>query len=286
MKIAFQGERGAYGERAALSYFGERAHDDLVAYAAWEDVFDSVASGDSEFGVVPIENSLAGSVRQNYDLLCDKNVSICGEIYLPIHHMLLTRSPVDIKEIKRVYSHPQALAQCSGFLKKHPRIEQVASSNTAAAAKFVAEKGQDSDAASASEVAAEEYSLKIIKKNIENFAHNTTRFLILGPRSSEPVTTQSCMRTSIVFSLENRPGALVNALSLFSGESLDLFKIESRPAPTRGFDYLFYLDFKGNAAEEPSKSVLGQLAESAPFYRCLGIYPCGTIDPDNRTESA
>jgi len=266
MKVAFQGEPGAYSEQAVFNYYGEV---ETLPCESFDVMFDSVVSGTSDFALAPIENSLAGSIHQNYDLLLLHDLHIVGEYLLRVHHCLITLPGVKKEEIKKVISHPQALGQCAGYLRSHGiRAEQVY--DTAGSVKMLKESGARDTAAIASRRAAEIYEMQIVEEGIEDNAENYTRFLVVG---RESVIPQNEAKTSIVFTLKNMPGALFKALSVFALRDIDLTKIESRPLQGKPWEYLFYIDFVGSTGDEVSKRALDHLGEYAVTLRVLGSYP-------------
>jgi prephenate dehydratase len=239
MKVSFQGEPGAYSEQAVFNYYGEEV--ETLPCESFDVMFDSVASGKSGFALAPIENSLAGSIHQNYDLLLRHDLHIVGEYLLRVRHCLITMPGVKKDDIKKAISHPQALGQCAGYLRSHGiKAEQVY--DTAGSVKMLKELGARDIAAIASRRAAELYGMQIIEEGIEDNAENYTRFLAVG---REPVAPTNEAKTSIVFTLKNQPGALFKALSVFALRDLDLTKIESRPLQGKPWEYLFYVDFIG-----------------------------------------
>ena len=266
MKIAFQGERGAYSEAAAIAYFG--GDIEPVACESFDLVFERVESGEVKRGAVPIENSLAGSIHRNYDLLLRHNLHIVGEKIFRVRHCLIAHNGVSKADIKQVWSHPQALAQCEHYIKRlGASIE--ATYDTAGSVKLLKESPRRDVAAIASRRAAEVYGLQILDEGIEDDEANFTRFLIL---SRQPEPTSQPSKTSIVFSLRNTPGALFKALSVFALRDLDLTKIESRPIPGQTWAYSFYLDFVGSTAEPVVIRALDHLGEIATTLRVLGSY--------------
>ncbi len=273
MTIAFPGERGAFSELAAKEYFGKKQR--AISFPEFEDVFKVVANGTHPFGIIPIENSFAGSIYQNYDMLLESGLNITGEIYLKINHQLMVNQGCDLKSVKRIYSHPQAFAQCKNYLKKFRKEQLIAFSNTALAVKKIKDDQLRDTAAIASMQAVIDYDMKVIESNIEDNKGNTTRFLVVSKKENKTRSEQ--MKTSIVFSMKNIPGALFKALSVFALRDIDLDKIESRPVNTRGFQYLFYLDFKGDIRSTVSKNAVSHLQEITTFYRMLGSYPIGRV---------
>ncbi len=271
MRIAFQGERGAYSEAAAIAYFGEVIEP--VPCATFDEVFAGVEGGAVERGVIPIENSLAGSIHRNYDLLLRHTLHIVGEKIFRVQHCLIAQPGASMGEVRIVTSHPQALAQCEHYVARLGAAIEPAY-DTAGAVKLLKESGRRDTAAIASRRAAEVYGMEILAEGIEDDEANFTRFLVI---SREPLPADSASaapsKTSVVFSLRNTPGALFKALSVFALRDLDLTKIESRPIPGKTWDYSFYLDFAGNLAEPGTARAIEHLREIATTLRVLGSYP-------------
>jgi prephenate dehydratase len=275
MKIAFAGERGSFAELAAAQFFGPK--QTLVSVPEFENVFSTVSSGRSQHGIIPIENSLTGSIHQNYDLFLDSKLSITGEIFLRVSHYLIANHGVKPHNIKRVFSHPQGLAQCKKHLGKLPGIECIPVSNTAFAVKKIRDEHLLDAAAVASLQAAIDYDMNVLDKNIEDNKANITRFLILSKKPAAPRATSESLKTSVVFSLKNMPGALFRSLSVFALRDIDLVKIESRPVHGRPFEYLFYLDFEGGSNQQRQANALNHLNEITVFMRVLGSYERGRL---------
>jgi len=282
MTVAFAGERGAFGELAAIEYFGEKVK--LAALPEFGDVFRGVARGRYRFGVVPIENSLAGSIHENYDMLLESNLSIVGEVLLRIRHFLIANKGASRRQILKVFSHPVAFAQCKKFLKKFPHLTVVPVSNTAWAVKKIRNEDLRDAAAIASQQAAVDFDMQVLARNIEDTRWNTTRFLVVAKNYRFPsAAAAKQIKSSIVFSTKNIPGALYKCMSVFALRDINLHKIESRPVHGRGFQYLFYLDFEGDARDPVQRNAINHLREIATFYRFLGSYPVGTpLDPKYR----
>ncbi len=268
-RIAFQGEPGAYSEEAIQAHFSDR-ETVTAPCVSFEAVFDSVEDGSSDLGFVPIENSLAGSIHQNYDLLLKNSLWVIGEHQLRIKHCLIAEPGVQINEIKRIISHPQALAQCDGYLHQMPDVLVEPSYDTAGSVKLIHEKKDLISAAIASRRAAEIYKMSILAENIEDNPENFTRFLIL---SKHPLIAAHKAKTSIVFSVINKPGSLFKAMSVFALRDIDLAKIESRPLIGTPWDYLFYIDFYGSTQDQSVVRALSHLQEYATMMRVLGSYP-------------
>ncbi|MFH1849581.1 MAG: prephenate dehydratase [archaeon] len=267
MKIAFQGEAGAYSEAAIFQHFGRVS---AVPCKTFADVFGAVETGAVDLGVIPIENSHAGSITENYDLLLERGLFIVDEIYFRVVHCLLANQGAKLEGIKKVCSHPQALQQCRAFLSQH-RFQQLATSDTAESARLIKKKGSANEAAIASELAAELYSLVILEKGIETDKENTTRFLVISKNKSSEHHKSS--KTSVVFNTKDIPGALYNCLGCFANKGINLTKVESRPVRHRSWNYLFYLDFVGHIEDELVRGALDQLDKYTSFAKVLGSYP-------------
>jgi len=267
MRIAYQGEPGAFSEAAARLF--EPAWEP-IAFRTFDDVFEAVERGPAHYGVVPIENSIGGSIHGNYDLLLAHHVSIVGEVELPVVHQLLALPGATLEGLRRIHSHPQALAQCERFLRKLTGVEIVATLNTAGSATQVADDGRLDQAAIASARAGALYGLVPLAESIQDFDDNLTRFLVVGRR---PLDRGVPDKTTIVFTLANEPGALFKALAAFALRSIDLTKLESRPIPGKPWQYLFYADLGAPRSDLACARALAQLAEIAPTLRTLGSYP-------------
>jgi len=266
MRVAFQGEPGAYSEQAVFNYFG---HVETLPCESFDLVFNTVNALTCDAGLIPIENSLAGSIHQNYDLLLRNQLHIVGEYLLRVSHCLIVNPGVKREDIKKAISHPQALAQCAGYLRAlGVKVEQVY--DTAGGVKMLKESGVRDTAAIASRRAAELYKMQILEEGIEDNEENYTRFLAIG---REPTVPEGEAKTSIVFTLKNQPGSLFKAMSVFALRDIDLTKIESRPLQGKPWEYLFYIDFIGAAHEETIRRALDQLGEYATTLRVLGTYP-------------
>ncbi len=270
VRVAYQGEPGAYSEQAALEFLGPNIES--VPCRAFEDVFSLVSERKCQYGLIPVENSLAGSIHRNYDLMLEHDLHIIGEYNLRVRHCLLALPGVQIKDIQRVHSHPQALAQCDKNLKQLG-VEFVAEADTAGSARLILTRDERHAGALASRRAADVYNLVILSENMEDNPANYTRFLALacdpGPIEG---SEQSDYKTSIVFSLRNEPGALFKALSVFALRDIDLTKIESRPIQGQLWEYMFYIDFAGMAEDQNCSRALDHLAELSPYLRVLGSY--------------
>lgn len=279
MRVAFQGEPGANSEAAAVEYFGSEAA--TVPSENFEVLFERVAVGAADFAVAPIENTLAGSIHQNYDLLARHDLHIVGEVILRIQHFLIALPGVPLDDIRTVLSQPPALAQCDHYLRSQGWKREPAY-DTAGAVKLLKASGRRDTAAIAPRRAAQVYGMSILKENIEDNVQNYTRFLVLG---REPVNPPEPCKTSIMFTLHNVPGALFKALSVFALREIDLSKIESRPIPGAPWEYLFYLDFLASARTERGRRALGHLGELASTLRVFGSYPRAEFQASPELES-
>jgi len=278
MSIAYQGEPGAFSEAAALQIDGEAI---LVPCRSFEDVFDSVKGGPAGHGVLPIENSIGGSIHRNFDLLLEHDLPIVGEVELPVVHHLLAFANTTLDRVRRVYSHPQALAQCDRFLRTLDGVEIIATYDTAGSAKLIADQKMVDAAAIASARAAEVFGLVPLRSSIQDYEHNVTRFIVIGRR---PISAETPDKTTIVFTLPKGPGTLFKALSVFALRGIDLTKLESRPIPNRKWEYLFYADVAAARDELPCGRALAHLAEFAPMLRVLGSYPSYKPAPGGNAE--
>ncbi|HEX3879287.1 MAG TPA: prephenate dehydratase domain-containing protein [Bryobacteraceae bacterium] len=278
LPIAFQGERGAFSEIAARNLTGPGI--DVLPCARFEDVFRALADGRAGGAAIPIENTLAGSVHENYDHLLKFDFPIVGETSVRIIHNLMAPKGVAFSRVKRAFSHPVALNQCLDFFAKNPQIERIPFYDTAGSAKMVTEEGLEDAAAIASEAAAEIYGAHILRRSIESDRRNFTRFFLLrtdayAKRLPVRAAARAQWKTSLVFSTRNIPGALFRALSAFALRDLNLTKIESRPLRGKPYEYLFYVDFLERADAPAAVNALNHLRELADFLRVLGCYPKG-----------
>ena len=275
---AFQGERGAFSEEAARRLLGSRVK--VLPCQRFEELFRNLTEKSVQAAVVPIENTLAGSVHENYDHLLHHDLPIVAETNVRIVHNLIAPPGVPFRKIRRVFSHPVALNQCLNFFTDHPRIERVSFYDTAGSVKMIMEKQLTDAAGIASALAATNYGAAILKRSIEDDRRNFTRFFLLRrPEFARrfPVRTNSRTKwkTSLVFTTRNIPGALFRSLSAFALRDLNLAKIESRPLRGKPWEYLFYLDFFGHVDHPVSQKALGHLQEITDFFRVLGCYPQG-----------
>lgn len=267
-KVAFQGEPGAYGEMATLNHFPKA---ELLPVKSFQIVFQSLESGAVDFAVIPIENSIEGSINETYDLLLNTNVEVCGEVYQRIRHCLIINSGADNSKVRYAYSHPQALAQCRLYLQKR-NLEPVPTYDTAGAVKMIKEKKLNDAAAVASKRAAELYGMKIWEENIEDKTNNYTRFLVLSKMQSEPTGHDG---TSLIFSVKHVPGALYDILAEFANRRINLTKIESRPTKEVPWEYYFYVDFDGHKNDKKIRELIRILEKKTIFIKILGSYRRG-----------
>jgi prephenate dehydratase len=266
-RVAFQGERGAYSEGAAHRLLGRRI--DPCPCPTFEQVFEAVERGRVRFGLIPIENSLAGSIHRNYDLLLQHRLQIVAEVNHRIRHNLLALAGVRRRQIRRVLSHPVALEQCRRFLRRGG-WETVIVQDTAGAARLIREGGMRDAAAIAGREAARHHRMAVLASGIEDNPQNYTRFFLLS-RAGRPLGRPD--KTSIVFALPDRPGALFHSLSVFALRAINLAKIESRPIHGSPWEYHFYIDFHGSADSPVSRRALAHLREVASYLKVLGSYP-------------
>lgn len=293
MKAAFQGVHGAYSDLACKQLFGSSC--ETIPCETFEDVFIAVEKGRVDQAVIPIENSLAGSIHQNYDLLLDRKVHIVGETHLKVEHVLMCHPSTAWKSLTMIRSHPQALAQCSKFFAQEKQVQAVVYFDTAGAAKSLVTEVPANIGAIASAYAAKLYKLKVLRTNLQNQPNNFTRFLALKsgtiplPANSQTALPSAKQRnrvsrkikapqkTSIAFMPgKNQVGILFRILGVFALRDIDLLKIESRPNPLSPFEYWFYVDFSGGVGESKVDKALDHLREMAAELKILGSYPIAT----------
>ena len=273
--VAFQGENGAYSEEAIRQQFG--ADVETLPCRTFEEIFSSIDEERATAGAVPVENSLAGSINKAYDLLLDHDFRVQGEILLRVRHNLLTL-PGNGESIKQVRSHPQALAQCEGFLNRNGYVA-IPWYDTAGSAKELAEHPEQNVGVIASALAADIYELEVVQQGIEDLHYNFTRFFVIGKSDAEHAPDS---KTSLVFATPHSPGSLYNCLGEFAERNINLVKLESRPRRNRPWQYVFYLDFEGHWQEpDCSAAVLGLLNRAA-FVKMLGSYPAAAQPSEER----
>jgi prephenate dehydratase len=274
VKVAFQGELGAFSQQAIQQLLGPRAEP--APYQRFDEVFAALKSEKVGAAVLPIENTLHGSVHENYDLLLRYDFEITAETSVRIVHNLIAPPGVPFERVRKVYSHPVALNQCLDFFRRHKRVERVTFYDTAGSVKMIMKDRPADAAAIASDLAAKIYGGRILRREIEDDRQNFTRFFLLEPAGSKPRTLRGAAKnpwkTSLVFSTKNIPGALFRALSALALRDLNLVKIESRPLRGKPWEYLFYLDLLGRSNDPVVQKALGHLEELADFLRVLGTY--------------
>lgn len=274
MTVAFQGEAGAYSEQAVRNHFGAVATS--LPCRSFQDIFDAIHHERADHGMLPVENSLAGTVVPAYDQLVDHDLRILAEVIVRIEHCLMAPSGTALDEVQQAISHPQALAQCERTLQRLG-IEPVTHYDTAGAARDLAADPRPQTAAIASELAAETYGLEILARNVEDLTINYTRFFVLG--TEEPVR-QDPSKTSIIFSTRHVPGALYAVMGELARRGINLTKIESRPRRNRPWHYLFYVDFEGHEDDRTVREALIGILKRASFLKVLGSYPAAPVPPE------
>jgi chorismate mutase/prephenate dehydratase len=266
LTVAYLGPQGTFTEAAALKRFGSGVQGEPCATI--DDVFRAVESGASQYGVVPVENSTEGAVGRTLDLLLNSPLQICGEVMLQVHQCLMSNEN-DLSLVRKVYSHPQSFGQCQGWLNAHlPHAERITASSNADAARLAA--SESFAAAVGGERAAEHFRLKVLAQNIEDDARNTTRFLVLGKQEVAPSGQD---KTSLVLSAANRPGAVHDLLTPLAKHGVSMTKLESRPARSGSWEYVFYVDIEGHRDDDKVAAALAELAQAAAFVKVLGSYP-------------
>ena len=280
MRVAFQGAAGAYSEAAAIRHWPQA---ETIGFETFEEVFGAVAAGRVSHGILPVENSIGGTIHRNYDLLLEHDLPIVGETELPVVHNLLALPGVAMGDIRRVFSHPQGLAQCEQYLRKLPGLELVATYDTAGSARMIKEGGLTDTAAIASARAAELFGLNILQPGIQDYADNITRFILIA---REPPPIDKPDKTAIAFALYNAPGALFKALSVFALRDIDLTKLESRPARGLPWEYVFFVDLAAGRTDVRCGRAIVHLAEFARWVRTLGSYVSAHGDSPSKGTGA
>ena len=266
-RIVFQGVEGAYSQQAMKEFFGADCNGHPVA--TWKDAMEAIKNQEADFAVLPIENSSAGIVSENYDLLVEYDNYIVGDQIIKIDHSLLGLDEASLEDISCVYSHPQALMQCSDFLEEHGNWEKLSFSNTAMAAKKVKDEGLKNQAAIAGSITADIYGLKVLEKAIQNNKNNCTRFIIV---TGKKVYTKEASRISICFEIPHESGSLYHMLSHFIYNNLNMTNIQSRPIQNRNWEYRFFIDFEGRFEDTAVQNALRGLREETTSLRILGTY--------------
>ncbi|MBI4520124.1 MAG: prephenate dehydratase [Gemmatimonadetes bacterium] len=276
-RVAFQGELGAFSEEAVVRFFGDAAVP--VPSRQFRDVGRAVTEGSVDFGLLPIENTLVGSVVQSYDVLAAEELAVIGEVIVPIHHCVLGLPGTTLEGLNRILSHPVALAQCARFLEGRPHVDAVAVYDTAGAAQEVAKQGDKRVAAIAGHAAAARYGLTVLAENVEDRPDNQTRFLVVArpDRSDHPAARPTIsgspgMKTALIVETENTPGALVRVLIPFAGLGVNLSKLESRPS-AEPWTYRFFIEFEADASNPAAKGALDEISTRSTSLRVLGSYP-------------
>jgi len=270
VKVAFQGERGAFSEDASAKLFGKSI--DFSPCIRLKEVFELVSQDKVEFGLVPLENSQAGSINDTYDLLLAYPLNIFAEVILRVSHCLMALPGERLADITTIYSHPQALAQCDEFLSKL-KVEIMPNYDTAGSAKMIKEKKLKHCAAIASKRAADIYRLEVLAPEIETSVNNYTKFVAISKKKAKPAQRN---KTSLVFAAEHKPGSLYRILGIFATRNINLTKLESRPSRTKPWEYVFYADFEGHLEGEVYQEAMSELQTETTFIKILGSYPQAT----------
>ncbi len=271
ISVAFQGEHGAFSEEALYQHFGTETVSSLPC-RTFEEIFQAVEENRADYGVLPVENAVAGSINKAYDLLLEHDLRVQGEIYLHVRHYLLAPPGTSFDDVRRVRSHPQALAQCEDFIAQHGWHPEPWY-DTAGSAKDLSESSEPGLAVIASRLAGEIYGLEVLAENIQDMRWNITRFFVIG---HEEIPPNGLSKTSLVFAVPHRPGALYHCLGEFASRGINLTKLESRPRRNRPWHYVFYLDFEGHWQDPVCQEALVGLLARAAFVKLLGSYPAAT----------
>ncbi len=270
VRVVYSGVAGSFSHRACMQFFGTEVP--ILNCSSFREVFDQVDSEQAAFGVVPVENSLTGSIHENYDLLLEYDLKIMGELTLRIKHNLLGHEHASIEGLEKVYSHPQVFQQCREYLEKHPEWDQIACKDTASAVLRVKESNDPSEAAIASEEADQLHEMAILKEGIETNPRNFTRFVVISKNEVLPGPRN---KSSLIYSVSDNPGALFETLRIFAENNINLVKLESRPIHSRPWEYLFYADLEVDVAEEGRHHILDALVSKTEFFKFLGSYQKG-----------
>ena len=268
--VSFQGERGAYSEAASISFFGNEI--DTIPCSTFANALKNTENGTSDYSVLPVENSLEGSVGESNDLLLSTKLNVVGEIYHRIHHCLIGIG--SLEDIDTVYSHPQALGQCRHFIQENS-LKTIPSYDTAGSAKIIKDLNKSNIACIASRNAAEIFDVPVIQEGVEDNTNNYTRFLIFSKVSNDKTENS---KTSIIFSVKHEAGALYQIINEFYQRKINLTKIESRPNKNTAWEYNFYVDFEGHQDDSSIKDVLEKLRNYSTFLKILGSYPIAKLD--------
>ena len=268
--VSFQGERGAYSEAASISFFGNEI--DAVPCSTFADALKNTENGSSDYTVLPIENSLAGSVGESNDLLLSTKLHVVGEVYHRIHHCFIGTG--SLEDVDTVYSHPQALGQCRQFIQENS-LKTIPSYDTAGSVKIIKDLNKNSIACIASKNAAKIFDVPIIQEGIEDNTNNYTRFLIFSKEKNDKTKNS---KTSIIFSVKHEAGALYQIVNEFHQNKINLTKIESRPNKNTSWEYNFYVDFEGHQDDPSIRDMLKRLNTNSTFLKILGSYPVAKLD--------
>jgi prephenate dehydratase len=271
-RVAFQGERGAFSEEAALRLLGDEIQ--LVPRPSFESLFAAINEGLADYALAPLENSLAGSVQRSYDLLLEHSLHIVGEVIIPISHSLISCPGATFESIRTIESHPVALAHCLRFLGAHPQIRPLATEDTAGSVAQVVRRGDRTCAAIAGKRAAEVYGGVVLLEHLEDHEENYTRFVLL---TSSTVLSDEANKLSLIIKLPDGAGTLYHALEPFARHGLNLLKLESRPIRGRPWEYYFYLDLQASTKDKKVEDALAELNERASEVRILGCYPSARV---------
>jgi prephenate dehydratase len=270
LRVAFQGERGAFSEEAIIRLFGEQV--EVVPRPTFESLFAAINDGAADRILAPVENTLAGSVHRCYDLLLESTLEIVAEVVHPIAHFLIGPPGARLADLASVESHPVALAQCESFFRQHPKIRRVPAEDTAGSVRHVVQSRDTTRAAIASIRAAEVYGGAVLAEHLEDNRANYTRFLLLNPAQKSAARIPNANKLSLVLQLAHSPGSLWHALGVFAQRKINLLRIESRPVAGRPWEYMFYLDLAASLADESTQVALRELQQHASTVRTLGCY--------------
>jgi prephenate dehydratase len=266
-KVVYHGVPGSYSHKACVQFFGAEAPHESCS--SFREIFAAVDRGDATLGIIPVENSLTGSIHENYDLLLEYDLRIVGELTLRVKHNLIGHPGVSLDGIRRIYSHPQVFQQCREFLARYPHWDLVACRDTATAVHRVKDNGQVEEAAIASREAAELFQMPVLQEGIETNPRNFTRFVVI---SREPFLDGPRSKSSLIYSVSNTPGCLYETLKLFATRRINLVKLESRPIHSRPWEYLFYADVEIDIDDPQYRDLLGELRRHTEFLKILGSY--------------
>jgi len=270
IKVSFQGERGAYSEAAARSFFSEEI--ETIPLPTFSQVLESTISNNTDYSVLPVENSLEGSVGESYDLLYSTSLNAIGEIYYRIEHCLIGNGKLE--EVDTVYSHPQALGQCRDFIQKH-NMKTVPTYDTAGSVRIIKKINKKNISCIASKTASQIYQMPILSEKITNNFNNYTRFLILSKKTNDETGND---KTSIIFSITHEPGSLFRIIENFQKYNINLTKIESRPTKSTNWEYNFFVDFEGHAKNPQISKMLEKIKNETLFLKTLGSYPSAKLN--------